>query len=247
MPGCWPHASPPDPPVDQLTLQRGKETLGHSVVVGIPDGAHGGAHPPRRRHLMWLNARSWSNCGASCVKSRWKETSWQRLRPGLREKARRRLQRLQARESKPGRFARARAKAATPSPPRRHVFRSGTAPVFIEAAPNIINTNYEIRAEVDIPEQGANGMILAHGGASAAMVSSSMRGGPASSIATTASTRHASRPRRRSLRGSTPFALSSRKPALQILLRGTALLGSVACTSMMNASRRRPSTPLHRP
>ena len=55
-------------------------------------------------------------------------------------------------------------KAATPSPPRRHVFRAGTAPVFIEAAPNIINTNYEIRAEVDIPEEGANGMILAHGG-----------------------------------------------------------------------------------
>lgn len=51
-----------------------------------------------------------------------------------------------------------------PSPPARHVLHGGMAPVFIEAAPNIINTNYEIRAELDIPPGGASGMVLAHGG-----------------------------------------------------------------------------------
>ena len=55
-------------------------------------------------------------------------------------------------------------KPAKRASPKRHVFRAGTAPIFIEAAPNIINTNYEIRAEVEVPEGGANGMILAHGG-----------------------------------------------------------------------------------
>lgn len=55
-------------------------------------------------------------------------------------------------------------KPAKPAPPKRHEFRAGTAPIFIEAAPNIINTNYEIRAEVEIPLGGASGMILAHGG-----------------------------------------------------------------------------------
>ena len=28
---------------------------------------------------MRLNARSWSSCGASCARLRWKGTSWQRL------------------------------------------------------------------------------------------------------------------------------------------------------------------------
>lgn len=51
-----------------------------------------------------------------------------------------------------------------PSPARRHLFHANTAPIFIEAAPNIINTNYEIVAELQIPAGGANGMILAHGG-----------------------------------------------------------------------------------
>jgi arylsulfatase A-like enzyme len=55
-------------------------------------------------------------------------------------------------------------KPARPAPPARHVFHAGMAPVFIEAAPNIINTNYEIRAELVIPEGGASGMVLAHGG-----------------------------------------------------------------------------------
>jgi hypothetical protein len=55
-------------------------------------------------------------------------------------------------------------KPAKPAPPRRHAFRAGTAPIFIEAAPNIIKTNYEIRAEVEIPPGDASGMILAHGG-----------------------------------------------------------------------------------
>jgi arylsulfatase A-like enzyme len=55
-------------------------------------------------------------------------------------------------------------KPARPSPPKRHLFHAGTAPIFIEAAPNIINTHYEIRADIEVPEGGASGMILAHGG-----------------------------------------------------------------------------------
>lgn len=55
-------------------------------------------------------------------------------------------------------------KLGKPAPPRRHEFRAGTAPIFIEAAPNIINTNYEIRAELEIAKGDASGMILAHGG-----------------------------------------------------------------------------------
>jgi transposase len=41
----------------------------------------------------------------NCAKSRWSVTYWQRLRPGLPAKARRRLPRLRTRESKPGRTA----------------------------------------------------------------------------------------------------------------------------------------------
>ncbi len=55
-------------------------------------------------------------------------------------------------------------KPARPAPPREHVFHADTAPVFIEAAPNIINTHYEIVADLEVPEGGAHGMILAHGG-----------------------------------------------------------------------------------
>jgi len=45
--------------------------------------------------------------GASCARSRLKGIFWQRLRPGFPARARRCLQRLPARESKPGRSSRA--------------------------------------------------------------------------------------------------------------------------------------------
>ena len=47
--------------------------------------------------------------------------------------------------------------------PRRHVYFSGTAPVFIETAANIINVDYRMTADVTV--KGApDGMLLAHGG-----------------------------------------------------------------------------------
>lgn len=49
-------------------------------------------------------------------------------------------------------------------PPRRHVFYPDTAPVFIEAAPNVINANFRIVAEIDVPDVPLEGMILGHGG-----------------------------------------------------------------------------------
>ena len=45
-----------------------------------------------------------------------------------------------------------------------HRYYPDTAPVFIEAAPNVINANYRIAADLVIPENGAEGMVLAHGG-----------------------------------------------------------------------------------
>ena len=47
--------------------------------------------------------------------------------------------------------------------PRRHVYRPGTAPVFIETAANIINVDFRIAAEIEV-DIAASGMILAHGG-----------------------------------------------------------------------------------
>ena len=49
-------------------------------------------------------------------------------------------------------------------PVSKQVYYPGTAPVFIEAAPSIINVNYRIRAEVEVPAGEAEGMLLAHGG-----------------------------------------------------------------------------------
>ena len=51
-----------------------------------------------------------------------------------------------------------------PEPARRYTYYPGTAPVFIEAAADIVNVNYVIRAELDIARSDASGMILAHGG-----------------------------------------------------------------------------------
>ena len=50
--------------------------------------------------------------------------------------------------------------------PTLHVFFAGMAPVFIEAAPSVTNTDYAIEAhiEVGIGPDTVDGMILAHGG-----------------------------------------------------------------------------------
>ena len=53
---------------------------------------------------------------------------------------------------------------AGPEPVRQYAYYPDTAPVFIEAAANIVNVNYLIRAELHIPVGGASGMVLAHGG-----------------------------------------------------------------------------------
>ena len=45
-----------------------------------------------------LSARNSSNCGARCSKYKWSATYWQRLRPGLQAKARRRSHRLRTRD-----------------------------------------------------------------------------------------------------------------------------------------------------
>ncbi len=60
---------------------------------------------------------------------------------------------------------------ATPPPPdprarpKRHVFYPDTAPLFIEAAPSVVNANYRIVADLEIPGGApAQGMLVAHGG-----------------------------------------------------------------------------------
>ena len=51
------------------------------------------------------------------------------------------------------------------APPVQHVFYPGTAPHFIETAPNIINANYRIVAQIEVPDgEPVEGMIVAHGG-----------------------------------------------------------------------------------
>ena len=47
---------------------------------------------------------------------------------------------------------------------KHYVFYPDTAPLFIEAAPNVINSNYRIVAELDVPGPEVEGMIVAHGG-----------------------------------------------------------------------------------
>ena len=56
------------------------------------------------------------------------------------------------------------ALARDPEPVRRYTYYPDTAPVFIEAAPDTVNANYVIRAELEIVHEGANGMVLAQGG-----------------------------------------------------------------------------------
>ena len=48
--------------------------------------------------------------------------------------------------------------------PTLHVFFPDTAPVFIEAAPSITNTDYAVEADLEIEGDHAEGMLLAHGG-----------------------------------------------------------------------------------
>ena len=61
-----------------------------------------------------------------------------------------------------------RASPPPPNPkaePKQYVFYPDTAPLFIEAAPNLINSNYRIVAELQIPPGApVEGMIVAHGG-----------------------------------------------------------------------------------
>ena len=61
-----------------------------------------------------------------------------------------------------------RAPRRTPAPgpeaARHYTYYAATAPVFIEAAADIVNANYVIRAELDITTHGVRGMVLAHGG-----------------------------------------------------------------------------------
>ena len=45
-----------------------------------------------------------------------------------------------------------------------HLFYEGMAPVFIEAAPSITNTDYLIEADIDCTGGADSGMLLAHGG-----------------------------------------------------------------------------------
>ena len=57
------------------------------------------------------------------------------------------------------------APAKGPNPPMRvHRFYPDIAPVFIEAAPDIINANYQIVTDLEVADDQAQGMILAHGG-----------------------------------------------------------------------------------
>ncbi len=48
--------------------------------------------------------------------------------------------------------------------PTTHVFYPGCAPVFIEAAPSVTNTDFEIDAAIEVGGAPAHGMLLAHGG-----------------------------------------------------------------------------------
>ena len=48
--------------------------------------------------------------------------------------------------------------------PRRYTYYPDTAPVFIEAAADVVNVNYVMRAELDLARAGVSGMVLAHGG-----------------------------------------------------------------------------------
>lgn len=57
-----------------------------------------------------------------------------------------------------------RQSAPGPEPARRSTYYPDTAPVFIEAAANVVNSNYLIRAELQVPDGGGHGMVLAHGG-----------------------------------------------------------------------------------
>ena len=51
-----------------------------------------------------------------------------------------------------------------PEPVRHATYYPDTAPVFIEAAVNLVNSNFLIRAELDVAGPAATGMLLAHGG-----------------------------------------------------------------------------------
>ena len=48
--------------------------------------------------------------------------------------------------------------------PTVHVFYPDTAPVFIEAAPSLTNTDYVIEAWIHVGQDATHGMLLAHGG-----------------------------------------------------------------------------------
>jgi arylsulfatase A-like enzyme len=50
------------------------------------------------------------------------------------------------------------------SKPTVHVFYPDTAPVFIEAAPSLTNTDYVIEAWLHVADESSGGMLLAHGG-----------------------------------------------------------------------------------
>lgn len=50
------------------------------------------------------------------------------------------------------------------APPKRYLFYPDTAPMFIEAAPNVINADWQIVADVELPAEGADGMLVVHGG-----------------------------------------------------------------------------------
>ncbi len=62
-----------------------------------------------------------------------------------------------------GRAPRRQARPET-EPVRHATYYPDTAPVFIEAAANVVNTNYVIRAELHVADGEADGMVLAHGG-----------------------------------------------------------------------------------
>ncbi len=48
--------------------------------------------------------------------------------------------------------------------PTLHTFYADMAPVFIEAAPSVTNTDYVIEADIECDAADADGMLLAHGG-----------------------------------------------------------------------------------
>ncbi|MES2482543.1 MAG: arylsulfatase [Pseudomonadota bacterium] len=61
-------------------------------------------------------------------------------------------------------LGKAPGRKAPPAAIHRRVFYPETAPVFIEAAPNVINTHYRIRADLEVWPGRDSGMLLAHGG-----------------------------------------------------------------------------------